>query len=84
MGQPVWKGEMPLPVGWYVLEDGRRFYGMETADLREFCAKGWIQQAKADMCLAAVLEASRGISVPVGVGPGVRMQASLFDEEGVF
>lgn len=85
MVQPIWRGEMPLPVGWYVLEDGRRFYGMGAADLREFCAKGWNHQAKADQRLAALLVASRGIpEAPAPVGPVVR-QSSLFDvQEGAF
>lgn len=65
-----------LRVGWYSLPDGRRFYGMGAADLREFCQKGWERQAALDRQLAAVLAEQAPMS---GIGPAGRRQPVLVD-----
>lgn len=65
-----------LRTGWYSLPDGRRFYGMGPADLREFCQKGWERQAVLDRQLSAVLVEQGPLS---GIGPASRRQPVLTD-----
>jgi hypothetical protein len=69
MTQPVWTGDLPLPVDWYLLPDGRRFYGMASADLVEFCRKGWERQAVLDRQLARLLDEQRQPGPVSGIGP---------------
>lgn len=48
-----------LPVGWYELPDGRRFYGMNDFELRAAARDAWRLQQIADARLALRLDAQR-------------------------
>lgn len=61
-----------LPVGWYTLPDGRRFYGMNDFELRAASREAWRLQQIADVRLAIRLDAQRP-QQPEAPRPGRRV-----------
>lgn len=49
--------EAVLPVGWYTLADGRKFYGMNEFELKAAAREGWRLQQIADFSLSLRLQA---------------------------